>query len=96
MAHLIITVEVDTDPTITDPFELAGYLLDPCADDPIPTLQAAAWVAPSETPSPASDDDYTSVCGNHACPWCRPAVILSEGPLTPGERRARVERGFRP
>lgn len=37
MARIVITVEVDVDPS------LAAYLLDPYADDPVPSLVGAEW-----------------------------------------------------
>lgn len=43
MARIVITVEVDVDPSLEDPLELAAYLLDPYADDPVPSLVGAEW-----------------------------------------------------
>lgn len=43
MAVLIMRVEVEVDPTTTDPHEIADYIIDPLADDPVPIRVSAEW-----------------------------------------------------
>lgn len=43
MAKLIIILDVLVDPALEDPHEVAAYVLDPDADDPVPTLVSAEW-----------------------------------------------------
>lgn len=42
---LVIRVEVsdDVDPTLIDPLELALYIIDSAADDPVPKVLDAQW-----------------------------------------------------
>lgn len=43
MARLIIELEVDVDPALEDPQEMAEYALDPDCDDPTFTFIEARW-----------------------------------------------------
>lgn len=43
MARLVIVVDVDVDPSLEDPHELASYVMDPDADDPMPVFVGAEW-----------------------------------------------------
>lgn len=43
MAKLIIELEIDVDPALEDPHEIAWYVLDDKADDPVPTFIDARW-----------------------------------------------------
>lgn len=43
MAKLIIEIDVDVDPALEDPHEIAWYALDEDADDPVVTFVDARW-----------------------------------------------------
>lgn len=43
LAVLIMRVEVAVDPTLDDPHEIANYVIDDRADDPVPSLLTAEW-----------------------------------------------------
>ncbi len=54
MARLVLVVELDVDPTLEDPKEMADYVVDDACDDPVATVVVAEW---------ASADDIVQVGG---------------------------------
>ncbi len=48
MARLVSVGEVDVDPTLEDPREMADYVVDDACADPVVALVVAEWASPDD------------------------------------------------